>query len=231
VELSKVIAYTMQSLITTFFQLAPPRTKGQGTKSIDCDLSRMFVDRKYFASNFNNKNPKVQELVRGYFKSNNYDAIQTMQKDGAIFKNIRIKKFDKSDIKRNNRGRIIKSYNKVLVTDPKVFKDYVKGLKANVGKLKGSFINALEHFGGGSWPGWIKKNQLGYYTDNTKAGQTLGIQSASAISRVPYGYSVDQRMNLVNRTYAVQSGKLVGMVKANVLNAALTKYFSVSSPK
>jgi hypothetical protein len=228
VNLAKVIKYTMTSLIQTFIQLAPPKNKKQGVNSIDCDLAKVFISRKYMASAFSAHNAKEAERVKKYFRSNNYAAIQQMQNDGAIFNktSVRIKPFAKADIFRNSRGRIYKA-GKVIVTNPKALATYTKELKANVGKLKGSFIGALDHFGGGSYPGWIKKNTYGTFIDNTEPKQTLGIQEASAISKVSYGDSIDKRMNLVSRTYAVQAGKLIGAIKAGVLNKALTAYYGL----
>jgi len=226
VELEKVIRYTQTALIKTFFSIAPPRTRKQGRRAVDISVHQMFLDNKYFAKNYSNNNTAVQETVKNYFKTGRYDALQDMQQKGVIFRNIRIKPFDKSDIRKNNRGKIIKTGTKILVTDPKRLTEFIKHEKEKVGQLKGSFIVGLQHFGGTNWPGWIKRNKYGTYIDNTKPTTALGKQSASSISNVWYGYLVDQRMQLIQRTYEIQSAKLVGMVKAGVLNQALTRFYS-----
>jgi hypothetical protein len=225
VDMQKVVKKTQGDLITTFLQLCVPKTKGQGKKAIERDMSKVFVSPSYFANNFVGKGKDAAaetERIQQYFKKNDFAKLQKIQADGGLLQNVKFQPFSKDLIKRDTRGRTHKQSPKILCTEPKKLKEYVKGLIAKVGRLKGSFINSAQHFGG-RYPGWIKNNAEGYYVDNTNNVEHC---SASSISNVPYGESVNQRTNLLNRVYAIQAAKLLGAVRVGVLNAAISKYYN-----
>lgn len=224
VEMPKVIHETMRGLIKTWMQFTPPRTRIMGVRAIRNDFNKKYVATSWFAKNFiSRKGSAEQTRIRRYFREKDFTKLKAVQDDGGLFQRLSFVPFSKGQIQRNSRGRIIKTREHIVCTTPEALDAYRKSKEERVGRLKGSMVNALQHFGGNA-PDWIKKNAEGSYDDYSKA---TDIQGASATSFVPYGLQVAQRTDSLRRVYQAMQHKVEGSIAKNVLNKSVRAYYGI----
>ena len=219
-ELKLVMREQFRLLAQRCLDYLPPKTKSQGQKAIQSEINKKFLSLEYYTENFKLDDEKAQERARLYLRNKDFKKFDEMKKDMKFLSNVELKNtFEKSDIKRNTKGRII-SGTKILLRKPSGLKKYVALKKKQVGRLKGSFGTVIRNLGG-KVPAWIKSTSE--YSFINKLNDTNNI-GASLTSTVPYSTGVNSAVNAVNRAISSRQRDILNSIGKG-LNKAQKQFY------
>jgi len=222
VDIRLVIKDQAKLLLKRMMDFTPPSTRKQGADAITDDLNKLFVEPDYLARKFTSRDAGLQKRVRKYFREGNETALQEIIKDTGILARLEAKEFNKEDIKRNERGRVITNGTKIMLKSKEPMIAYRKKLQEQVGKLKGSLGAAYAKLGGKP-AAWITKhNTQEIFVDDIK---NLNSPSITVGSAVAYAGTVDKNNSILSRALVGRENDIIKSIHKNVLNKGQREFY------